>query len=151
MVLDRFRRRKKKGPQMTKSEFLQVKPIRNPKVKWEKDSEGIITLIISFEKQGNSKKSTRRKRRSLFSSDKKLPRQKRVKLDFVGSVVWELCDEKNTLNDIINYLEEKYKMLHTEAEISLSAYFKNLSKRGLIGYIIPEDIRARLEAETKED
>ena len=42
-------------------------------------------------------------------------------------------------------------MLYTEAEISLSTYFKNLSKRGLIGYIIPEDARARLESETKKN
>ena len=77
------------------------------------------------------------------------PEEKRIRLDQIGSIVWELCDGKRTVKEIVDFICEKYKLLPRETEVSLSTYLNSLVKRGLIGFIVPEDIRKRLE-EKKE-
>jgi len=42
-------------------------------------------------------------------------------------------------------------LLPSEAEVSLNAYFNQLSKRGLVGFIIPEETRVRLEEIMKQE
>jgi len=149
MILDRLRRKKKKAPEIPRNEFLKIKPVRNPNLKWEKNKDGEVTIFIPLE-QPQTKKKKRRKK-GLFSKISSTPKEKRVQLDSVGSIVWSLCDGEKTVKDIVEYLHKKYKLLTNEAEISLNAYFNQLSKRGLIGFILPEETRARLEKAAKEE
>jgi len=138
MVLDKLRGKKKpKAPAVPRSEFLKIKPVRNPSVKWEKKEKGEVRIIITL---GQPKKKGLLSK-FVFSP----PKEKKIDLDKVGSVVWELCDGEKTVGDIAQYLQEKYKFMLTEAEISLNAYFQQLSKRGLVGFILPEETRARFE------
>jgi len=41
-------------------------------------------------------------------------------------------------------------MMAVEAEISLDAYFRQLTQRGLVGFSIPEGLRERFKEETKD-
>ena len=79
----------------------------------------------------------------------KTPKEKKIELDKIGSIVWELCDGKRTVKDIAKILHERYKLLLSEAEISLNTYFNSLSKRGLMGFVLPEKTRARFEEISK--
>ena len=88
-------------------------------------------------------------RKSIFSMLSSPPQEKKIQLDSIGSILWELCDGEKTVRDIVRFLQEKHKMLPSEAEISLNTYFNYLSKRGFIGFIAPEEIHTRLE-ETSE-
>jgi len=152
--LDRLRRKKKpSGPSIRRSDFLRLKPMRSPIVEWEKNEKGEISIVIPLkklrEKMKGSKKGVR-KSSGFLSKLFPEPAEKRIQLDEVGSIVWELCDGKKTVKEIVDYLYEKYKLLPREAEVSLSSYLNNLAKRGLIGFIVPEDLRSRLEKRAEE-
>jgi hypothetical protein len=139
LVFDRLRGKKKQtAPEISRREFLKIKPGRNSALRWEKDQQGVITLFIPL------KQSQKKKRRMLplLSSP---PPEKKIRLDSMGSIIWELCDGERTVKDIVQFLHEEYKMLPNEAELSLNSYFDQLSKRGLMVFGIPEETRARLE------
>jgi len=99
------------------SDFLKVKPARNPYVSWKKTKKGV----------------------RIFTGEKK------INLDKIGTTVWEVCDGENTVEDIAKILNEKYKMMMNEAETSLSVYFEQLVKKGLVVLLTPEETRARVE------
>ncbi len=146
MILDRLRRKKKeKGPEIPRSEFLQMKPVRNPMLRWERNQQGNFSLFIPLQRQEEKKK----RGREILSKLAPPPKEKEIQLDKVGSIVWELCDGEKNVQEIVEHLHEKYKLLPTEAEVSLNAYFNELSKRGLVGFILPEETRARFEAAAK--
>lgn len=142
-----FRRRKKeKGLQIPRGYFLKVKPVRNPVLKWEKDKKTKeikirVPLRPPDQAQSKAKKGILDR---LFPPG---PEERVISLDKVGSIVWELCDGERTIGDIVNCLVEKYKILPEEAEISLNAYFNQLSRRGLVGFIMPEELKKQLETE----
>jgi len=117
--------------QSTWREMLQLCPTRNPNLDWV-DEEGKVVLLIRHE-LGKSWKSRFLR---LFVS---LPEDRRVGLDAIGSDVWHLIDGKNTLGQIAKELAKKYKLSSREAELSLQQYFKELGRRGYIGFIKEND------------
>ena len=155
MIFDRLRRKKKpKGPGLRRSDFLRIKPVRSPIVEWEKNENGEINIVIPIKKireKMESEKKERRKRTGFLSKIFPEPEEKRIQLDKIGSIVWELCDGERTVKEIVDYLYENYKLLPREAEVSLSSYLNSLAKRGLIGFILPEDLRIRLEKKAEEE
>jgi hypothetical protein len=157
MILDRLRGKKKAtGPAIARSDFLQILPVPNPKLKSEKDEDGKITLLIQVEqpKDENEERENgrrRRRREDRILSRASSPRQKKFRLDTVGSIVWELCDGHRTVKDIAEQLRLKYKMLPSEAEISLNTYFNELAKRGLVAFMIPKEVATKLGAKVDEE
>ncbi len=143
MVLDKLRLRKKKekAPEIPRSEVLRMRPVRNPGVEWEKTGKGIRLIIPLREPKAKKEKGI------MSKIVPQAPKEKRIDLDKVGALVWDLCDGKNTVDDIARRLNEKYKLMPTEAELSLNTYLQQLSKRKLIGFIVPEETRVRLEKE----
>ena len=140
MVFRIFKRKKEKLPALSRSEFLQMKPVRNPALKWEKNKDGVITLIVSLKKAA---------RKGILLKMASPPKEKKIELDKIGSTIWEICDGSKTVKDIIKRLYEEYKIMPIEAEVSLNTYFTDLSKRGLLGFIVPEEARVRLEQSIK--
>jgi hypothetical protein len=158
MILDRFRRKKKKeAPPIARSDFLRIIPVRNPSVKSEKDENNKITLILQIEppkEKKDEEKDTkrRRRRRGILKPSTPQVKQRKIHLDTMGSIVWELCDGRKTVKNIADQLHERYKMLPSEAEISLNTYFNELAKRGLVAFMIPEEVASKLGAkEIKEE
>ena len=139
MVLDRLRRKKPKVPPISRSEFLSIKPVRNPTVKWERREGGDILLRIPLSPPKGLSKVVLK----IFSVES---REKKIVIpDKIGALVWELCDGKRTLREISEVLQKRYKMMPVEAELSLSNYLNSLSKRGLLGFILPEGASERLK------
>ncbi|RJS77916.1 PqqD family protein [Candidatus Bathyarchaeota archaeon] len=82
---------------------------------------------------------------SVNASEKKI-----VIPDKIGTLVWELCDGKRTVREISEILQKRFKIMPVEAEVSLGSYLNNLSKRGLVGFILPEGASERLKKALKE-
>lgn len=59
-------------------------------------------------------------------------------MDEVGSFVWDMCDGKHTVEEIIQELSAKYKMMRRETEVALTTYFQQLTNRKFIGVLAPE-------------
>ena len=155
MILDRLRRKKKEeSSPIARSDFLHIIPVRNPAAKIEKDESGKITLILQFEKPKEEKKEPkkeegrRQRRRGIMPTSSPPIKQRKFHLDTIGSIVWEMCDGEKSTKDLVQQLHEMYKMLPSEAEISLNSYFNALAKRGLIAFLVPDEISSRL---TKKD
>jgi hypothetical protein len=143
MVLDRLRGKKKQtSPEISRRVFLDIKPVRNSALKWERNQQGVIVLSVSLRRPQS------RRRKSLFSAP---VQEKKIQLDSMGSIVWELCDGKKTVRDIVRFLHEEYKMLPSEAEISLNTYFYHLAKRGFMDFIVPGETRGRLEEAVEKE
>jgi len=154
-VLDRLRRKKKQlPPSVTKAEFLKIKPVRNPLLRWEKTEGGVRIFIPLQQPEPEQKKKGKKKKQiGLLSklSPPPPPTEKKIDLDKIGSLVWEQFDGERTVADIANYLQRKFKMMQSEAEVALNSYFNQLSKRGLVGFVLPEETRARFEEVAKAE
>ena len=81
----------------TNINFLDLVPVKN--IKWERGEEGLIVLL-------------KPKFKNKFIGKYFLPKMKkpffRIKLDEIGSYVWELCNEENTVSDIGIKLKERF-------------------------------------------
>ncbi len=99
------------------SDFLKVRPARNPSVSWKRTRKGIRVTTG----------------------------EKKFDLDKIGATVWEACDGGNTVGDIAQILHEKYRMIVSEAETTLRTYFEQLAQKGLVVFALPEEMRDRIE------
>lgn len=121
--------RGKAGP--TRRQLLAMKPLRNPLLKWD-EHEGRVILRVQHGKKGNWK--TR-----LAHVFVPLPEERAVELDAIGTDVWLMVDGEHTIGQIAQTLAKKYKLENREAELSVQQYFKDLGRRGYIGFAeIPE-------------
>ncbi len=60
------------------------------------------------------------------------PPTKKLQLDAMGSVVWQLIDGENSTQNIIKEFSKKYSITIQEAEQSVTAFLVELGKRGLV-------------------
>jgi hypothetical protein len=99
------------------TDFLKVKPARNPSIRWKRTRKGVKIFTI----------------------------KKRIELDKIGATVWEMCDGENTVEDIAQALYREYNLMTGEAEKSLSIYLEQLVEKGLIVLPAFEETQARAE------
>jgi len=63
-----------------------------------------------------------------------VPLRRKIVLDEVGSFVWQQCDGSTTVRELVSRFAQRFKLSRREAEVSLTAYLKILSKRRLVGF-----------------
>lgn len=119
---------KKKKKILSRERFLSSRPLRNPAIGWERSDDGTITLKIPRAKGGIV---------DLFAKSLTLPDYKQVKLDEVGSEVWQRLDGEMEVSQLIRWMNEQFKMNPREAEVSLGIYLEKLSERGYIVMLVP--------------
>jgi hypothetical protein len=128
--------RKRPGYRATRDEMLKAIPLRNRSIKWEKDEKGEISLVIQQRKRLWVK---------IISKLFMIPSNRVVALDEIGSFVWEMCDGTNNVGYIISSLSNKYSLTRKEAEVSLLAFFRQLGKRGFVGFAVDKKAIERRE------
>ncbi len=105
-----------------REDVLASRPERNSFLRWYKE-EGEVNLFVP-RKKGRFGDLVGR----LF----RLPDEKQVVLDRVGSGVWELCDGLHSVENILDFIQRRHKLSRREAEVSVSAYLKILAERRFI-------------------
>lgn len=118
----------KKRSLSPRREMMALRPLRNPALEWVEE-EGRIVLNIK-RGQGTRGKWTLR----LVSLFIPLPDNHRVVLDPIGTHVWQMLDGQTTVERIAKSLAKEYKITPREAELSLQQFFKELGRRGYIGF-----------------
>ncbi len=73
----------------------------------------------------------------------------RILLDEQGALVWDLCDGEHQVKEIAKRLSEKYDMRVSDAQAALDLYLVQLSKSGLVGFILPDSARKRYRRNIK--
>ena len=58
--------------------------------------------------------------------------RKRIQLDSLGRDIWQLCDGKRSVEEIIDCFAERENLTFHEARVSVTEYLKNLSLRGVV-------------------
>ncbi|MFQ1020750.1 PqqD family protein [Tardisphaera saccharovorans] len=119
--------KKSKEQGIDRSQFLSSYPVRNPVVVTRSTEEGTVELEVPLKKPS--------KWVSLLLNP---PDKKVVKLDVLGTFVWQRCDGTHTVQNIIDDIASQFKLTKAEAAVSLSEFMKDLSKRGLIAFMITD-------------
>jgi hypothetical protein len=136
--LQRLSGKKAPPPAITRQDAMRVFPTRNPSLEWELDEQGVVTATL---------KRPRDLRNRVIGSFLMLPDSRQLKLDEVGTFVWNLCDGKHTVAELVAAMAEKYKLSRREVEVSLTEFLRMLAKKGMIVVAVPEDIVAHLDPE----
>lgn len=119
--------------QVGREEFLKAKPVRNPELRWQQDKKGVRLTVP-------------RKRTiwfRFFSKFLPLKREQRILLDEQGALVWSLCNGEHQVKEIARRLSQKYDLRASDAQAALDLYLVQLSKNGLLGFILPESAKKR--------
>lgn len=120
----------KKRPDMDRGKVLKAFPLRNQLITWEIDVKGEASLVIPQKEKLWVK---------LTSKIFMLPDKRVVVLDSIGAFVWQMCDGKHTISQIIKALQKKHQLTRKEAETSLFTFIKMLGKRNFIQFAIPTE------------
>ncbi|HOK05525.1 MAG TPA: PqqD family protein [Victivallales bacterium] len=105
---------------INREEALRSIPIKTPILKSE-FKEKKLYLTFEFE---------RPKWQQLLGSEKKC--QKTFALDTIGTEIYQLCDGKNSVQNIITEFSEKYKVNKAEAELAVTKFLKTLIEKNII-------------------
>ncbi len=105
--------------------------MQNPNVRAEQRGKSLL-LRVRLKQRKGSKVAT-----AIFH----LPgeAERKVVLDSMGAKIWELCDQKNTVGEIIELTRRRYKFSHKEALISVTTFLKQLGSKGLIAFVVPKE------------
>ena len=127
----RLRRRPKA---LTREQSLGSVPLRNAALEAERTESGEVRLLMPRRESWWVRGLGR-----VFY----IPKRRPLVLDEVGSFVWNLCDGKHDVRQIIRALCKRYKLHRKEGEVSVVAYLRQLAKRGIIGIaVLKESKRA---------
>jgi hypothetical protein len=120
---------------LTRQESLAAKPIHLIETTLTDRTDGGANLKIPLKNTGLA--------RRFF----KVPdgATKTFELDPIGLWVWQLCDGKNSVQQIIRKLARQYDLNLREAEVSTLSFLGTLVKKGLIGMARPAEIKAKEE------
>ena len=118
-----------RGPEpKTRQEALALRPVRNKDVTEEKQPNGIIRLNYPLTLKPWFGKWAQK----LGKWDGR-PMIKKLELDEMGGLAWRMIDGSNTVRDIIDAFIVEYGLQPKEAELSVTAFIKELGRRGIIG------------------
>jgi len=107
--------------------MLTSRPARNEAVAWEKNDDGEVQIIVT-------RQNTWKVR--LLSKIFYIPRQRKITLDEVGTEVWQMCNGRTTVSQMIEGLSDRYQLNRKEAEVSLLAYLKTLAQKRFVGFLV---------------
>ncbi|MFW5733514.1 MAG: PqqD family protein [Oceanidesulfovibrio sp.] len=123
-----FRKKKKPGPPtISRAEALEARPVRSDRVDVERTEDGYARLVYDINYKPWFAKFARR-----MGTWDDTPMRKRLELDEMGTRAWELMDGEHTVRDIVEDFSSTYRLGRREAEISVTAFIKELGQRGLI-------------------
>lgn len=109
----------------SRRDVMRLRAIRNPDLEWSEE-QGQVVLQIT---QPRTWKLT------LLNIFMPVPRDRRVVLDAIGTDVWKSIDGKTSFETIARELAKKHKILPREAEVALQQFYKELGRRGYIGFM----------------
>ena len=107
--------------------MLSSRPARNEALEWEKTDDDEVQVMVT-------RQETWRVR--LLSKVFYIPKKRKITLDEVGSEVWQMCNGRTTVAQMIEALSGKYQLNRKEAEVSLLAYLKTLAQKRFVGFLI---------------
>lgn len=113
---------------LPRGEMLALRPLRNALVAWERkpgseETPGVqLTVPRREDKLGQ-----------LLGRLFQVPSTKTIELDEFGAAVWEKCDGKHSVEQLVVFTASAYKLNRRQAEVSVVSFMRMLAQRRLIG------------------
>ncbi len=123
---------RKKG--LPREEMLSLRPMRNGAVTWEPlpeapdeaDAPPKVVLSVPRRDDGLAARLARWLQ---------VPGSKTIELDEFGGQIWALCDGAHTVEQLVKFTCETYKLNRRQGEISVVAFMRMLAQRRLVGFV----------------
>ena len=115
---------KPKKPAPSRRAWLALRPWRNPALEWY-EQDGRVILHIKRQQSWKTK---------ILNLFMPLPEERSIALDAIGTHVWRMLDGKNSMGVIAHSVAKEYKLVEREAELSVQQFFKELGRRGYVGF-----------------
>lgn len=120
---------------MTRGEAMACKPLKNRDVDETRSNDGLIQL--SYPLRLKPLFADVAKRFGMWKDGS--PPIKRLELDEMGTLVWEMVDGRNSVKKIAAKFAETYQVLPREAEVATASFLKDLGKRGLVAFSMEDN------------
>ncbi len=117
----------RKQSSLPRGEMLALRPLRNQTIAWEMrtntDAPGAnLTVPRREDKLGQ-----------IVSRIFQVPATKTIELDEFGAAVWEKCDGRHSVEQLVAFTSSTYKLNRRQAEVSVVSFMRMLAQRRLIG------------------
>jgi hypothetical protein len=116
-----------KGPKLSRVAMLASRPTRNESLRWEQNDEGEVQVVVERQETWKVR---------LLSKVFYIPKERKITLDEVGTEVWQMCNGRNSVGQMIELLSDKYQLNRKEAEVSLLQYLKMLGQKRFVGFVL---------------
>ena len=112
---------------LPRGQMLALKPTRSREVTWEMKPDDEVP--------GAKLTVPRRDDRigQLLSRIFHVPATKTIELDEFGAQVWSRCDGAHSVEQLVNFTCDTYKLNRRQAEVSVITFMRMLAQRRLIG------------------
>lgn len=121
-------KKKPAAPVISRTEALSMVPVKNGEVREKDVPGGLVELAYPLA----VKPWFGRMAEKVGLWDKR-PMVKRLELDEMGTFVWRQIDGKQSVRSIAQAFAAHYEVQAREAELSVTAFIKNIGQRGIIG------------------
>ena len=111
---------------LPRGEMLALRPVRSGGIVWAAKPDG---------EPGASLTVPRRDDRigQIISRVFQIPATKTIELDEFGAAVWEKCDGRHSVEQLVAFTCSAYKLNRRQAEVSVVTFMRMLAQRRLIG------------------
>ena len=117
----------RKNSSLPRGEMLALRPLRNQAIGWEMKADdetpgAKLTVPRRDDKFGQ-----------IVSRLFQVPPTKTIELDEFGAAVWEKCDGRHSVEQLVAFTSSAYKLNRRQAEVSVVSFMRMLAQRRLIG------------------
>lgn len=120
--------KKKSVKTLTRTEALNCVPVKAPDIEEQRQPSGQVMLIYPVRVKPWLAGAL-----SLFGSERSLTHKKKLALDELGTLTWDLMDNHRTVREVIEGFADKNRIHIQEAELAVSKFIYELGRRGLVG------------------
>jgi len=120
---------RRNDPQITRTEALAARPQKNRLVRERRQDDGELLLTYPVQMRPWLAAAVRR-----LSGSFPEPSARKLQLDSLGTSVWDLVDGQRSVRQIVRAFATAHRLHEQEAEVSVTAFFRQLGRRGLIGF-----------------
>ncbi|MGB2998043.1 MAG: PqqD family protein [Phycisphaerae bacterium] len=113
-----------KQPALTRNDLLDAVPVRNQRVITEQQGGDRLVLRVPLRERWYMKPP--------LGWLMPFSRERRVALDRLGAAVWEACDGRRTIEEVVERFAGRYHLTFHEARISVEQFLRELVRRGLV-------------------
>ena len=112
---------------LPRGEMLALRPLRNQAIIWE--------MKADTDAPGANLSVPRREDKfgQIVSRWFQVPATKTIELDEFGAAVWEKCDGRHSVEQLVVFTSHAYKLNRRQAEVSVVSFMRMLAQRRLIG------------------